>query len=752
MASEHKAPTPERLVFPKIDIPTRKVRLAATQMACSTDRAANIDRAEQLVRKAAAKGANIILLQELFEAPYFCQEQRADLFDLAAPASVAENPLLRRFSALSAELNVVLPISFFERSHNAHYNSIIIFDAGRALGIYRKTHIPDGPGYTEKFYFTPGDTGFRVFETQFGKIGVGICWDQWFPECARSMALLGAEILFYPTAIGSEPHDSSINSREHWQRVMQGHAGANVMPLVASNRIGKEKDITFYGHSFIAGPHGEMVVESNDKDEDIIVADFDLEDTRRLRTSWGVFRDRRPEHYTALMSSDGRAASTVALQALGAGVVHPAQGNASLPFAASAYPLINGSGTASASSSSFSSSSVALASSRPCLEQESLPAVDGFRMPAEWEQHERCWMLWPYRQGTWRDHAKFAQAAFTQVASVLSQYEPVTMCVPSAFYSTARAMLPSRVTVVEMASDDSWMRDIGPTFLVGHTGEVRGVDWEFNSWGGKVDGCYPNWEQDTPVKRKVLELAGASRYYCPIVLEGGSIHSDGQGTILTTEECLLNPNRLKEGEKGPRTKAGMEAVLRDYVGAQKVIWLPRGLYGDRDTNGHIDNIACFVRPGEVALSWCDDEADPQYEISQEAYRVLTSSTDARGRPLRVHKIHVPRPMYMTKEEVEGLLGHEDAKAAAAAEPAAAAGEITFGRKEGERLAASYVNYYVGNGCVILPGFGDEIYDAKAKEAIQALYPDRTVHQIPSREIVLGGGNIHCITQNQPRRA
>lgn len=329
-----------------------------------------------------------------------------------------------------------------------------------------------------------------------------------------------------------------------------------------------------------------------------------------------------------------------------------------------------------------------------------------------------------------------------QVASIISQYEPVVVCAPSAQYATARAMLPPRVTVVEMNSDDAWMRDIGPTFVVGRKGEVRGVDWEFNAWGGKKEGCYPDWHQDSLVKRKVLELAGCDRYPCNVILEGGAIHSDGEGTILTTEECLLNPNRLKEGEKGPRTKEGMEAVLRDYVGARKIIWLPRGLYGDRDTNGHIDNIACFVRPGEVALAWCDDPSDPQYEISQEAYRVLSTATDARGRSLRVHKIPCPKPMYWTEEEVNGL----GADAKSSAEDSA-----HYGRKAGERLAASYINYYVANGCVIVPGFGDPVNDAKAKQAIQALYPDRTVHQIYSREILLGGGNIHCITQNEPKR-
>jgi N-carbamoylputrescine amidase len=286
----------------------REVTVAATQFACGRDPAANVDKAEQLVRRAAADGADIILLQELFETPYFCKDQRPDLFALARPAS--EHPTLAHMAGLARELGVVLPVSFFERANNAHYNSVMMIDAnGRQLGIYRKSHIPDGPGYQEKFYFTPGDTGFRVWPTAHGVIGVGICWDQWFPECARSMALQGAEILLYPTAIGSEPQDPTLDSREHWRRVMQGHAAANLLPLVASNRIGREQGescaLTFYGYSFIAGPTGELVAAAGASEEEILTATFDLDALRLQRSGWGLFRDRRPELYRALLTSDG---------------------------------------------------------------------------------------------------------------------------------------------------------------------------------------------------------------------------------------------------------------------------------------------------------------------------------------------------------------------------------------------------------------------------------------------------------------
>jgi len=287
---------------------SRTVTVAATQMACSWDRAANLARAEQLVREAAAGGAQIVLLQELFETPYFCQKPNPDYLQLATPAE--DNPAIRHFRKLAAELKVVLPISFFERAGRARFNSVAILDAdGEVLGLYRKSHIPDGPGYHEKYYFSPGDTGFRVWNTRYGRIGVGICWDQWFPECARAMALQGAELLLYPTAIGSEPHDPGILSRDHWQRVQQGHAGANLMPLIASNRTGREEQedyhIDFYGSSFIADPFGAKLAELNESGEGVLLHSFDLDRLEHLRSAWGVFRDRRPSLYGALKTLDG---------------------------------------------------------------------------------------------------------------------------------------------------------------------------------------------------------------------------------------------------------------------------------------------------------------------------------------------------------------------------------------------------------------------------------------------------------------
>jgi N-carbamoylputrescine amidase len=289
----------------------RPVTLAATQFACSWDLPKNGDKAEELIRAAAARGAQVILIQELFAAPYFCIEQHPTYFAMARPFE--GHPLIAWFSALARELGVVLPCPYFEKAGTAHFNSVAMIDAdGRVLGNYRKTHIPQGPGYEEKYYFSPGDTGFKVWDTAFGRVGLAICWDQWFPETARVLALMGAEMLLYPTAIGSEPPAPGYDSQPHWETVMRGHAAANILPLVASNRIGREvapegREVTFYGSSFIADPTGQLVAKAGREEEAILTATFDLDAVAELRASWGLFRDRRPEVYGRVLTLDGRA-------------------------------------------------------------------------------------------------------------------------------------------------------------------------------------------------------------------------------------------------------------------------------------------------------------------------------------------------------------------------------------------------------------------------------------------------------------
>ncbi len=287
----------------------RRITVAAVQMAVGPDRDANVARAEALVREAAGRGARLVLLPELFSILYFCKDQDPAHFALASP--VEGHPLLARMSRLAAELGVVLPVSFFERANQAHFNALATIDAdGRVLGIYRKSHIPDGPGYQEKYYFNPGDTGFRVWQTRAGTIGVGICWDQWFPEAARIMVLQGAELLLYPTAIGSEPQDPELDSRGHWQRVMQGHAAANMVPVIAANRIGTEVgkscSVTFYGASFATDATGALVDSLGCEDEGLVLAQYDLDRLAAMRAAWGLFRDRRPDLYVPLLTLDGQ--------------------------------------------------------------------------------------------------------------------------------------------------------------------------------------------------------------------------------------------------------------------------------------------------------------------------------------------------------------------------------------------------------------------------------------------------------------
>jgi len=347
-------------------------------------------------------------------------------------------------------------------------------------------------------------------------------------------------------------------------------------------------------------------------------------------------------------------------------------------------------------------------------------------MPAEFARHTRTWMLWPERPDNWRLGGKPAQKTFAAVAAAIDHFEPVTVGVNHRQFANARHMLPASVRVVEISNNDSWMRDCGPTFVIDGRGGVRGVDWDFNAWGGLNGGLYFPWDLDDAVPQKVLEIDGLDRYKAPLILEGGSIHVDGEGTLLTTEECLLNANRNPQ-----LSRAEIESYLKDYTGVSKIIWLGQGVYND-ETDGHVDNIACFLRPGLIALTWTEDHNDPQFPISKDALDRLAKATDAQGRKLEVLKIHQPRPIIIADQEADGV------DAVAGSRP----------RNAGDRMAASYVNFYMCNGGLILPIFNDP-NDAHAMEALQKALPDREVVCVPAREILLGGGNIHCITQQQP---
>ena len=359
---------------------------------------------------------------------------------------------------------------------------------------------------------------------------------------------------------------------------------------------------------------------------------------------------------------------------------------------------------------------------------DSTPRADGFHMPAEWAPHTQTWMLWPERPDNWRLGGKPVQAAHVALAKAIARFEPVTVGVSAGQYDNARARLDvPNIRVVEMSSDDAWMRDTGPTFVIDNSGQVRGVDWAFNAWGGFLGGLYAPWNRDEQVASKVLDMERCQGYRTQdFVLEGGSIHVDGEGTLITTEECLLNRNRNPH-----LNREQIETILADHLAVDKIIWLPDGLFND-ETDGHVDNFCCYVRPGEVLLAWTDDASDPNHARCQAALQVLETSVDAKGRALVVHKMPIPGPLYATEDECDGV-------------------DLVAGSQERHpsvSLAGSYVNFLIVNGGIIAPSFDDPL-DSQAQALLQQLFPEHEVVMVPGRELLLGGGNIHCLTQQQP---
>lgn len=361
------------------------------------------------------------------------------------------------------------------------------------------------------------------------------------------------------------------------------------------------------------------------------------------------------------------------------------------------------------------------------MELSGTPKQDGFYFPAEYHPQQQVWMAWPERPDNWRLAGKPAQKTFVTIAETLSQCAEVTVVASAAQYLNARYSLPASVRVVEMSYNDAWMRDIGPTAVLNSKGEMRTVSWQFNAWGGLDGGLYFPWDKDDQVAAKVSELLGVDHYQAPFVLEGGAIHTDGEGTLYTTEECLLHPNRNSQ-----LSRDQLENYLAEYLGIEKVIWIPKGLYND-ETNGHVDNLLHVIAPAEVVLTWTDDVNDPQYTISREAYELLMQSSDAKGRSIKVHKLPMPGPLYLTNEEAAGIEASQGMK-----------------RQAGERLGASYCNFLMLNNTVVFPLL-DPRTDDLAKDRLQKALPDWRIIGIPTREVLLGGGNIHCITQQIPAR-
>lgn len=348
-------------------------------------------------------------------------------------------------------------------------------------------------------------------------------------------------------------------------------------------------------------------------------------------------------------------------------------------------------------------------------------------MPGEFEPHAGCWLIWPERPDVWRNGAKPAQAAYTAVAAAIAQFEPVTMAVSSTQFLNARQSLPPHIRVVELSNDDAWIRDTGPTFVVNDKGALRGIDWQFNAYGGLEEGLYFPWDKDALVAQKVLEITAVDRYVAPIVAEGGSIHVDGQGTLLTTEDCLLNANRNPDF-----SQEEVETALRNYLNVDEIIWLRCEVEGD-ETNGHVDQLCCFARPGEIILTWTDEPGSIYYDVVREAYETLMTTRDAQGRRFKIHKLPLSDPMVLTEEEALGI----DVTDAA------------FKRQSGMPLVDTYINFYIANGGVVVPTFNQPQKDRQALQILAEIFPNRKVVGVPSREIGIGGGLIHCITQQQP---
>jgi agmatine deiminase len=637
----------------------RTVRIGLIQTAVTEDPARNLTHTRDLVIRAAGEGATLICLQELFKLPYFPRFERADA---SGYAETIPGETTDHFSGLARELGVHLVVPLYELSGSGSYHNtaVMIDDHGEILPPYRKIHIPFDPFFYEKNYFRPGQE-YRVYPTPAGKVGVLICYDQWFPEAARMLALMGAEIILYPTAIGrirgmGEPEEGDW--RIAWETIQRGHAIANGVHVAAVNRTGTEGELEFFGSSFICDAFGNVVARAAEDRDEVLVCDIDLSMNTRVREGWGFLRNRRPETYRLL----------------------------GLPLGDKVI-------------------------SCPSCQIVPLEEPGILRMPAEWEEHEGVWLAWPYDQTTF-PHLTDVETTYGEIIKALQGHEQVNLLVLNpGMEDLARKIIsaaggdPDRVAYHQTRYADVWFRDYGPLFVVNNSsGNLEMVHWVFNAWGEK----YPDLMEDTNVPEYLANVLKIPQYSPGIVLEGGSIDLNGSGTALTTEQCLLNPNR-----NPMLSRPEIEEYLRRYLGARHIIWLKRGIAGD-DTDGHVDDIARFVDSRTVVCALEENPGDPNFEPLMENYRVLKESADQDGNPLQV----IPLPM---------------------------PGAVT---EEGMRYPASYLNFYIGNGVVLVPVFGDP-NDGLALMVLEELFPGRTVVGIPSRRLVEGMGALHCITQQQP---
>ena len=644
-----------------------KVTICLIQTSVTDNTNLNLQRAVAKAKEAIAKGAQIICLPELYRTIYFPQAER---IDAACFAETIPGESTDAFAVIAKKYGVVIVVPLFEKDDKgSYYNSVAVIDAdGSLLPTYRKVHIPHDPLFYEKNYFQDG-LDFQVYNTRYARLSVLICYDQWFPEAARIVALKGADIIFYPTAIGwikGEGMPPEGDWHDAWETVQRGHAIANGVHVAAVNRVGQEDDLIFWGSSFVCDSFGQVIKRASDKDEEVLVVEIDLDKNSEVQEGWGFFRNRRPETYGSLVEAK----------------------RPGLCKAASYQP-----------------NNLA---SRLCL--RGTPLRLGYHMPAEWERHDAIWLSWPYDLDSFPEIDR-VETAYVSLIKAIHNSETVNLLVTDETMMSRVVDLlnkagvnPGHLGLQQIDYADVWFRDYGPTFVVNRaSNRLAMIAWIFNAWGEK----YTSLMKDSRIPGLINEDLRLECFQPGIVLEGGSIDVNGQGTVLTTEQCLLNRNRNPQ-----LSRVEIESYLHEYLGTNKVIWLKEGIAGD-DTDGHVDDIARFVGPNTVLCAYEEDDADENYRALKENYEILCASSDQDGNELRVIKLPMP-----------GFVGDD------------------------ERLPASYANFYIGNDVVLVPTFGQK-NDQRAMRIIQEAIPERRVVGINCREIVYGLGTIHCISQQQP---
>ncbi len=638
-----------------------RVKVGLIQTSVGENVHENLKRTLEKAREAIVKGAKIICLQELYRTVYFpqCEDQDASRLAETIPGESTE-----AFSNLAKEHEVVIIVPIFEKDESGYYNSVAVIDTdGSLLDTYRKVHIPYDPLFYEKRYFQPGSE-FKVYDTRYARFAVLICYDQWFPEAARIAALNGAEIIFYPTAIGwiggdKEPTEGDWH--DAWETVQRAHAIANGVHVATANRVGREADLLFWGSSFICDSFGKILAKASESSEEVLVSELDLAKNEEVRESWMFFMNRRPDVYWPIVK--------LALQ-----------------------PAVAGPGPKASL----------------CLKDT--PLQLGYHMPAEWEKHDAIWLSWPYDLDSFPETDRVEQAYISfikaihesELVNLLVKDEPMLSRVVELLRGSSINLKQVKFHVLNYA--DVWFRDYGPTFVVNcEKRKLAMVNWTFNAWGEK----YTGMAGDGRIPCLINDDLRLECFKPGIILEGGSIEVNGCGTVITTEQCLLNKNRNPGLER-----VDIETYLCEYLGVRKIIWLKQGIAGD-DTDGHVDDIARFVDPTTVLCAYEDDPEDENYLTLKENYEILSGSTDQDGRPLKVIKL--PMPGDVSKEK---------------------------------RLPASFANFYIGNEVVLVPIFGQK-NDQEALRIIQDVFPNRKVVGINCKEMVNGLGTIHCISQQQP---